>query len=92
MFNPKSWGHAASSIFGDGIVYKAGAFMGCTRLQVAATQGKMDDVKKFVEAGDDIKVINPKGNTALDDAIRERHHAIRDYLIAKGAKRSSELQ
>lgn len=91
IISPVGWGSLTSSLFGRDAVYKTGEALGFTRLQVAATQGWMDDVRRFVEAGDNINAINSKGNTALDDAIRERRYNIRDYLISKGAKRSSEL-
>ncbi|HSX13336.1 MAG TPA: hypothetical protein VLE96_02840 [Chlamydiales bacterium] len=73
-------------------IYSGGIAAGFTRLQIAATQGWMDDVRKFVAEGDDINSINRKNHTALDDAINGGHTAIRDYLISVGAKRARELQ
>lgn len=91
MFSPKNWGHAWASITGKTPVYQAGSFMGHSQVHVAATQGWVEDLKKFVEAGDDINMVNSKGNTPLDDAIRERNTACEQYLRDHGAKRSNEL-
>ena len=91
IISGRGWGTAIGAIFGRDATYNAGAILGFSRLQIAATQGWMDDVRRFVEAGDNINVINSKGHTALDDAIRERHRDIEEYLISKGAKRASDL-
>lgn len=91
MFSPKSWGHGTAAIAGRGPVYTAGYAMGHSRLHVAATQGWDDDVNTFVSLGDDLNRVNAKGNTPLDDAIRERNTSVEQLLMDKGAKRSNEL-
>ncbi len=91
MFSPKTWGGGAAAFFGRGFVYKAGEVMGHSDLHVAVTQGWEKDVKRLIQEGADVNMINSKGNTPLDDAIRERHVVIEGVLKEHGALRSNEL-
>jgi ankyrin repeat protein len=92
MFSPVTWGSAASSLLGREVVYKSGEIMGHSRLHTAVTQGWEKDALEQIKNGADINMVNSKGNTPLDDAIRERRTTIEKVLIDNGAKRSNELK
>ena len=51
----------------------------------AAALGKMDAVRKFLEAGMGVDADDSEGNTALLQAAKGGHAAIVDYLITQGA-------
>lgn len=51
----------------------------------AAALGKMDAVRKFLEAGMGVDADDSEGNTALLQAAKGGHAAVVDYLITQGA-------
>lgn len=67
---------------------------GLNQLQQAVYLGRLDEVKYMIEDGHIQNVNYPeKFNTitALDIAINERYHDIKEYLLSKGGKRFFEL-
>ena len=54
------------------------------RLHDAVYYNKLDDVKQFVEAGDDVNEVD-KNYTPLLIASRGGHATICEYLLSKGA-------
>lgn len=51
----------------------------------AAERGDLAAVKRMIEAGVYVDVLNAEGETALHEAIDEGHLAIVDYLLKNGA-------
>jgi ankyrin repeat protein len=51
----------------------------------AASLGKMEPVKKFLEAGMSVDAEDSEGNTALLQAAQGGHSGMVDYLISQGA-------
>ena len=46
-------------------------YEGRTALHIAASEGHLNIVKYLVNHGSDVDIKDSRGNTALDDAIRE---------------------
>lgn len=57
-----------------------------TALHLAAGEGRMDIVRLLVEAGADVNVQDRWGGRPLDDAKRNRHEDVADYLESLGAE------
>lgn len=58
---------------------------GPAALDTAAFKGDLEEVKKLLEAGADINIVDAKGWTPLHDAVIQGHTAIVKLLIAAGA-------
>jgi ammonium transporter Rh len=56
-----------------------------TALHLAASEGLLDCVKFLVEKKADINTKDRWNGTPLDDAVRQRHDAVVEYLVANGA-------
>lgn len=62
-------------------------------LHMAAYSGDMQKIGLLVEAGCEMNPLDFDGYTPLDHAIRRHNRPnVIDYLVAHGAKRSTELQ
>ncbi|NLG36138.1 MAG: hypothetical protein GX548_12375 [Lentisphaerae bacterium] len=58
-------------------------------LVLAANRGLLENVRLLVEAGADLEATDFQGRTALDEAIRQEHEEVADYLSQAGARPSS---
>ncbi|MDX2269158.1 MAG: protein kinase [Bryobacter sp.] len=55
-------------------------------LGVAAAEGRLADVKRFVQAGEDVNEALSRGRTPLTSAITNGDEAMVEYLLQAGAK------
>lgn len=55
-------------------------YEGRTALHIAASEGHLNIVKYLVNHGSDVDIKDSRGNTALDDAIRENKQDVVDFL------------
>ena len=62
---------------------------GSTALRAAAIFGEYEPAKILIDAGADVNMIDPVGNTPLDYALENDHHDMIILLLDNGAKSGS---